>query len=345
MGSATKWVSSVGSSATLARQGAVLAAIMAAFVWAAPTDAKLWVAAAGASALVFFLLISVFRHEQIKRLSFEIDEVLHNGRRVDFSVSREGDVDVLSNELAKMVARLSRTSEQLTIERNALSDSLADISHQIRTPLTAITLMLPSIERAEDPWERKHALRKLEAMIERVSWLVTTLLKIAKIDAGAMHVERKQASCSTTVRRALAPLEASADLHDIRLDLALDEKASFMGDMLWTAEAVENIVKNCIEHTPAGGVISVVAWEDVLATTIKITDTGSGIAPEDLAHVFDRFYRGKADKEAGARESSGFGIGLSLAQALVSAQGGTIRVSNTEAGGACFMIAFPKLVV
>lgn len=339
----------MGSSMTIARQSAVWLVITLCIFLISPIDAMPWVVLTGLSAFVFFLTISIYRHRQIKRLAFEIDEVLHNGRRVDFSTSREGDVAVLSNELAKMVTRLSRTSDQLAAERNALSDSLADISHQIRTPLTAITLMLPSVERAEDPIERKMLVRKLEAMIERVSWLVTTLLKIAKIDAGAMHVEHKMASCDQVVRRAVSPLEAALDLHDVRLVLDVDEDASFIGDALWTAEAIENIVKNCMEHTPAGGTIRVKASEDVLATTIEITDTGSGMDAEDLPHVFERFYRGRPDQtdahDGEAREPSGFGIGLSLSQALISAQGGTIRAANAADAGAKFTIAFPKLVV
>lgn len=359
----------MGSSLTVGRQCAFWIVIALVILLVSPAAAMPWVGATGIAGLVFFLVVSLWRHAQVKRLTLEIDEVLHNGRRVDFSTSREGDIAVLSNELAKMVARLARTTEQLEVERNALSDALADISHQIRTPLTAITLMLPAIERTDDAAECKAALRKLEQMIDRVSWLVTTLLKIAKIDAGAMHVERKRVLCATVVERALAPLESALDLHDIRLEMQLDDAAAFQGDLLWTAEAVENIVKNCMEHTPSGGHIEVRAVEDPLATTIEIADTGSGIAPEDLPHVFERFYRGReevmaADLAAGSvagSESSvgptseafgsapvkvkGFGIGLSLAQALISAQGGTIRAANAPRRGAVFTIAFPKMVV
>ena len=162
---------------------------------------KPWVAGTGAVLLAVFLVVSLYRHRQIRRLAEEIDEVLHSGRTVDFSNCREGDVAVLANELSKMVSRLSRTRDQLARERNALADSLADVSHQIRTPLTAIALMLPVVERADDARERKRAVRELESMIERVSWLVTTLLKIAKVDAGAMHVERRE----VTGRRGGAP--------------------------------------------------------------------------------------------------------------------------------------------
>ena len=132
--------------------------------------------------------------------------------------------------------------------------------------------------------------------------------------------------------------------------------AKFEGDAAWTAEALENIVKNCAEATGEGGTVRIEAKEDALSTRIRISDDGPGIAAEDLPHVFERFYRGRSDAEgraegesAGARNGSvepkGFGIGLSLALALVSAQGGSLRARNLPEGGACFEIAFPKMNV
>ena len=345
----------MGSATTLFRQGAALVALMAlvaAGAWRAEgAGAGAWCAAAGMVALAFFLGVSWVRHRQIRRLTAEIDEVLHGGRSVGFSTCREGDVAVLTNELGKMVARLARTGEQLAHEKSALADALADVSHQIRTPLTAVGLMLPGIEAADDPARRKRAVCELEALLDRVAWLVTTLLKIAKVDAGAMPLAARPVAAAAVARRAVGPLATAMDLHDVALAMDLDEAATFEGDARWTAEAVENIVKNCMEHTPAGGTVSVRVSEDALATSIVVSDTGPGIAPEDLPHLFERFYRGRAQgageaaEEAGMRTPGGFGIGLALAQALVSAQGGTLRAANGEQGGARFTVSFPKLVV
>ncbi len=333
----------MGSYAAVVRQTLLLAVAMAAIVFVAPAEAKPWCGLCAGIAIVLFLSVALWRHAAVRRLSARIDEVLHSGRAVAFEKCREGDLAVLTNEVEKMVARLARMADQLQQERNALADSLADVSHQIRTPLTAVELMLPAIERMDDPLERKRAVREIEELLERIAWLVTTLLKIAKVDAGAIRAQAAPVSARAMIERAAAPLEAAFDLHDVRLCIESDDAATFMGDEMWTAEALENILKNCMEHTPAGGSVTIRAAENALATTFTITDTGPGIAAEDLPRIFDRFYRGTATAETPTPE--GFGIGLALAQALISVQGGTLRATNAPEGGAQFQIAFPKLVV
>lgn len=341
----------MGSYGRLAGQVSVLAALVAAVAMAAAVlgqpSSALWVAVAGAVALGFFVVVSLRRRRDVMRLAAEVDEVLHEGRRIDFSCYREGDVATLSNELAKMVARLQRTADLLDRERGTLADALANISHQIRTPLTAMSLMVPAIERADDPDERRRLTRRLESMIERMGWLVTTLLRLARADAGALAVESAPVRAASAIQRATAPLEAAYDLRAVELVVQADDDATFQGDERWSAEALENIVKNCLEHTPSGGRVTVTAREDALATAIVVTDTGPGIAEEDLPHIFERFFRSPGDSAAAEGDDvlEGFGIGLSLAQALVAAQGGTLRASNDPAGGARFEMVFPKLVV
>ena len=144
--------------------------------------------ATGLAATLLFCIFSYHRYEEISRLSAEIDAVLHEGRPLIISDYREGDVAVLRNEVGKVCARLSKTAEDLAAEKRALANALADISHQIRTPLTAAELMVPVIERSSDARERAKKLRELESLIDRVSWLVTSLLKIARIDAGAIKL-------------------------------------------------------------------------------------------------------------------------------------------------------------
>ena len=275
---------------------------------------------------VFFLAVSLRRRAEIRRLTDEIDEVLNLGRRLSFSNCREGDIAVLANELEKMVARLSRLTSQIESEKTALADSLADISHQIRTPLTAAELMLPAIERATDEEQRKRLARDLEHLLDRVSWLVATLLKMAKVDDGALHMESRPVSVASMVARAYAPLELPLDLRGIALVIEIPGNARFTGDETWCAEAIENIVKNSMEHCQAGGTITIRAEEDALACHISISDDGPGISEEDLPHLFERFYRG-----TGSKEGEGFGVGLALARSLISGQGGTLRARTSRA--------------
>lgn len=337
----------MGSWDSFVRQCIALALIMAvcavgAWMIASPA-AALSCAVSGVAAVAFFAVVSLRRHKEVSQLALEIDEVLHGSSRVSFSNCREGDVAVLSNELGKMVDRLRRISEQLTEERNALADALADISHQIRTPLTAMTLMIPQIEVAHDARERKAALRQLETQVDRVSWLVTTLLKLAKVDAGALQVEHKPVRVQDVIAHAVSPLATALDLRDVELVTCGDVSAVYEGDVRWSAEALENIIKNCMEHTPAGGTITLEVSADSLATKVVVRDSGEGIAPQDLPHLFERFYRG----QRATHDHAGFGVGLSLAFSLISAQGGTLRAYNADAapGGACFEIAFPQMIV
>ena len=306
----------------LALLAGALAVVAAAAAAVEGPRAGLWVLAAGALACALFATFSLRRYRQIARLASEVDEVLHGGRRIAFSDYREGDLAVLRNELAKMVAALRTATERLDAEKNALADALADVSHQIRTPLTAMGLLIGTAERTSDEAERIRALHELETLVSRVGWLVTALLKLAKADAGAIRVQARPVDAARLVRDALAPLAGAFDLRDVACETHVDEGASFNGDAAWSAEAL----------------VRVQASEDAVAFRLSVADTGPGIAAEDLPRLFERFYRGAG--------SEGFGIGLALAQALVTAQGGTLRAGNDrETGGARFDLTFPKVVV
>ena len=306
---------------SLAVELAVLAAVLgvvAALAWTlAGPGAGLAALASLALACTLFTAFSARRYREIARLAAEVDEVLHGGRRIDFADYREGDVAVLKNELAKMTAALAGATDRLGQEKAALADAIED---------------------AAGPAERTRALRELETLVERVGWLVTTLLKLAKADAGAIRVQAAPVDVERLVRDALAPLAGAFDLRGVTCEADVAPGASFTGDAAWSAEALGNVLKNCLEHTPTGGIVRVSAHEDAVALRLRVADTGSGIAAEDLPHLFERFYRGAG--------SEGFGIGLSLARSLTVAQGGTLRAGNDRAtGGARFDFAFPKMVV
>lgn len=327
-----------------------IAVFLAALAFSGANAAGGAAAAGGASIMLYAAFVRARRRETM-RLASEIDEMLHAGHRVDFSDCREGDLAVLRNEVSKMTARLHRSAAQLEHEKGALGDALADMSHQIRTPLTAIQLMVPVIERTRDGTARTRKLHDLEGMIDRVSWLVTALLKIARFDAGAMRMQKATVDAADVIRSALKPFEIALEVREVACVVEVSEHVTFEGDAMWAAEAVSNIIKNCMEHTPAGGTITVSVLEDAIAARIRVSDTGPGIPKADLPYIFERFYCGAPRTANASIEEApgslpplqGFGIGLSLAKSCVSAQGGTLRARNLSQGGACFEMTFPKI--
>ncbi len=323
-----------------------LAALCLTAFLASGQTCALWALAASGLGLVFYVCSAERRFREMARLACDIDEVLRDGRTIDLANYAEGDLSILKNQLSKMVDCLRVNSTRLEAEKCALASALADVSHQIRTPLTAIGLKVALAQDADDPQVRRRTLRDVESLVDRVGWLVSSLLKAAKADAGAIRVQSERVDALAMVRKALEPLEVSFDLHGVACEVRGDAQAGYTGDIAWSAEAVENVLKNCLEHTPEGGVVKVEVAQDALACRIRVTDTGPGIAEQDLPHVFERFYRGRDDaRKADDANAPGFGIGLALAHSLMSAQGGSLRASNAPEGGARFDFTFPSLVV
>lgn len=310
---------------------------------------------AGAAAGVPFVLLTRQRYRALAALSRNIDAALHGERGIDFPSMSEGELAILTNELGKLVSRLNLTAEKLECEKTALADALADISHQIKTPMTSLSITTELVRKAlagrGDCPEEVERLRRIEGLQLRVERLVSELLRLARLDAGAVTFARDPVDVAALVREVAESLAIAFDIAGVQLACDVEPGCSFRGDRAWSAEALGNVLKNCMEHTPAGGTVRVEAHEDALACRIRVEDTGPGIAEEDLPHIFERFYRGAADRAAAsAVNPTGVGIGLSLAQALIAEQDGTITARNArdEDGhvtGACFEIAFFKAIV
>ena len=302
-------------------------------------------AAAACVAATVILLTCVFavfthaRYQELSLLSSKIDAILNGDRNLSFEGMQEGELSILANELDKMVSRLYLTTDQLERESASLADSLADISHQLKTPMTSMSIMCELMKTRVressniDEDDARYLLGKLRSaqlLQERVRWLVSVLLKLARIDAGVVKLATQQVDAAVVVKEAAESLAIPFDLANVELVLNLEDGSSYIGDAAWSREAILNVMKNCMEHAGEGGCVEVSVSHDALACRICIQDTGSGISPEDLPHVFERFYRGEDSGEATATDPSGVGIGLSLAQSLVSAQGGAIKASNAR---------------
>ena len=177
---------------------------------------------------------------------------------------------------------------------------------------------------------------ELKKLLSQTEWLVSALLKLSQLESGTVPFQHRRVSLADLMETALSPLQVQMELKGLNLRQELPPAAGFQGDLLWSAQALGNVLKNCVEHTPEGGSITVTGTENPLYTQLTIQDTGPGIPPEELPHVFDRFYRG------GARTRHGFGIGLSLAKLILERQNGTIRAGNADTGGALFELRFYK---
>ena len=278
------------------------------------------------------------RQERLRELSGQLDRLLHNGTPLPISEYCEGELSILANQLQKVTLRLQESAEQSQSDKQALAQSLADISHQLRTPLTAMNLTAAMLREPGLSEQRRIALsRQLQTLLDRTDWLVESLLKLSKLDAGTVELRQEVVPLRELIRRAAAPLSIPMELRDQRLTVTCGDEA-ITCDTVWTAEALGNLLKNCVEHTPIGGTISVTARETALYTAITVEDSGPGFDPGDLPHLFERFYKGKD-----AAETS-YGIGLALARTIVTAQNGTIQAMNTGTG-AKFVIKLYKGVL
>ena len=276
------------------------------------------------------------RYDRIKLLASEIDEILHGeGISISLDEYEEGELGILQSEIHKMTTRLQEQKLRLQEDKIYLADSLADISHQIRTPLTSINLLVSMLADPDISKERRMKLnQELLGLLSRIDWLITTLLKISKLDAGTVQMKKEVLSLVELLQKSTMPILVPMELKNQSLEI--EAEGDFLGDIAWTSEAIGNVVKNCMEHTPEGGVVQISAVENALYTEILIEDNGPGIAKEDLGHIFERFYKGKHN------DKQSFGIGLALARMVISKQNGVIKAENKAEGGARFTIRFYK---
>lgn len=276
------------------------------------------------------------RYDSIARISDQINLILHHEDRLYISNSEEGELSILQSEITKMTLRIREQNLRLREEKEHLADSLADIAHQLRTPLTSLNLILSLLENSPDKDERRELLHEAEELLVRMDWLITALLKLSRLDAGIVTFKKEWIHVKNLIYTALRPLQISLELHDITVKIDVSEETELLGDLDWLSEAVRNVIKNCMESAGDHGQIEIVCEDTLLYTEITIHDTGNGFEQEDLINLFERFYRGKNSKAAG------YGIGLSLSKTVITRQGGMVTAENHPQGGAVFRIRFSK---
>lgn len=283
-----------------------------------------------------FFVFTRARYKSIAQISEQIDLVLHNEERLYIGESDEGELSILHSEITKMIQRIREQNMDLKKEKEHLADSLADVAHQLRTPLTSANLTLSLLGEEGDEKERKAFIRETEELLMRMDWLITSLLKLSRLDAGIVVFQSGQTKVNELISEALRPFLITMELHNIEVCLELSKDGEIQGDVRWLSEAVQNILKNCIESAGENGKIEITCGDNPLFTEILIHDSGSGFSKEEIPRLFERFYRGKNT------DVTGYGIGLALSKMIITRQGGTITAKNHPAGGAVFAIRFPK---
>ena len=282
---------------------------------------------------IYFLIFTYRRYKNIESISQKINQILNGYESLDFSAYNEGELSILQSEVYKMTVKLRQQASMLQNDKLYLSDSLANISHQLKTPLTSMNLALSRL--AGDNLthnERMEIVNQLRGLLSRTDWLITTLLKISKLDSNTAIFKKEQVEAKKLIDTALEPLLIPIEIRGLNIKTDIQPNIRLTCDINWTNEAISNIIKNCMEHTPFGGTLSVSCTQSALFTKIVISDTGPGISETDLPHIFKRFYRGKDSPDYS------FGIGLNLASMIVSKQNGTIDARNLKGGGAQFII-------
>ena len=286
------------------------------------------------------LIFTNWRYQEIAKLSSYLRRISSGDYSLDIRDNYEGELSILKSNIYKVTLMLSEKSTLLQQEKIRLTDAISDISHQLKTPLTSMVVMAdllsdPKLNEAK----RAEFTRNIGVQLERMEWLVSSLLKLSKIDAGTAIFKKDEITVNQLIEKAVDPILIPMDIKEQTLKVTGDNNSIFVGDLNWTVEAVINLLKNSVEHTENGGEILISFLENALFTEITIKDNGKGIPKEDLPYIFKRFYKGK-----NASEDS-VGIGLAMAYSIIKSQNGDIEVISELGKGTEFKIKFYKQVI
>ncbi len=303
-------------------------------------------AAAAVGAHARFLLAGVFR--RARGIAAAAETIAHGNPRVRLEEIDDGELSMLSHRINQMAERLLAAMEQLEREKELLKAFLADVSHQLKTPLASVRMFTDLVHEGVAEDERRDFLERTQGQLDRMEWLIANLLAVARMEAGAAELAIVESPLRETIAAAVAGLGALAERRQVRLDWAPPvDSARIPHDPRWLEEALSNIVKNSIEHTPAGGTVSIDLETSAVVARVTVTDTGEGIAAEDLPRIFDRFFQARPGRAAAGGApaagvpATGTGIGLALARAIVDRHRGLLSAENVRGGGARFTITLP----
>lgn len=286
------------------------------------------------------VVIYLHKHNQIiMDAENSIREFLDGNTMCRIKSEQSGELYSLFHEVNELSSILSAHAENEKNMKEFLQDIISDVSHQIKTPLSVLKMYYEIICSSENNWKAiSDFSEKSIREIKRMEDVIYTLLKLARLDAGIICMEKKQENVSVIMQDILERFEVWAKREDKRIELRGNTDAVLCCDALWVSEAIGNVVKNALEHTKEGGHIKIWWKQTSLQTQIVIEDDGQGIHSEDLYNIFKRFYRSRFSQDV-----HGIGLGLPLAKTIVESHGGSIAVTSKINIGTVFTLTFPNL--
>ncbi|MCI7084453.1 MAG: HAMP domain-containing histidine kinase [Tenericutes bacterium] len=291
--------------------------------------------------IIIILIFYIYDKNNSKKIN-EITKMISkiNNRQFDIDINdfKEGELSILKNEISKTTTMLRQVADNSIKDKINLKDSLGDISHQLKTPLTSITIMIDNILDNPDMDEktRKKFLINIKREIININFLVMSLLKLSKFDANVVKFNKEEVYIKDIIKESIKNVSMIKELKNISIKVSGDNNIKLLCDYKWQVESITNILKNSIEHTDEYGIVEINYSENKLYTRILIKDNGKGIDSEDLSHIFDRFYKGKKCSE------DSIGIGLSLSKTIIEKEGGSITAKSTPNVGTIFTIKYLK---
>lgn len=273
------------------------------------------------------------RERKIDELTLYLMKVQDNLELPAAESANEGRLGILQSEIYKLVVQLKELYSVERKQKKYMVDMLSDISHQIKTPMTAITLMTELLAAPElSDEKRMDYVEKINQQTNRITWLVRNLLTLSQLEAEMLELKREEIVLREMLDSITDTFEIMAEVKGVELYMDCSEEIHISCDKQWTREAISNIVKNCIEHTEEGGSVRISVVQNNLATEILIQDTGEGIPKEHLPNIFKRFFK------APGSSNSSVGIGLSMSKQIIMRQNGTINVESSVGEGSKFVI-------
>ena len=288
--------------------------------------------------ILIFYLYDKNKSKKIKEITKMISKINNRQFDIDINDFNEGELSILKNEISKTTIMLRQVADNSVKDKLNLKDSLGDISHQLKTPLTSITIMIDNILDNPDMDEktRKKFLVNIKREILNINFLVMSLLKLSKFDANVVKFNKDSVYLKDIINESIKNVSMIKELKNITIKVSGDDNIKLLCDFKWQVESITNILKNSIEHTNEYGTVEVNYSENKLYTRILIKDNGKGIDSDDLPHIFDRFYKSKNDSD------DSFGIGLSLSKTIIEKEDGSITVKSTPNIGTIFTIKYLK---